>query len=63
MLAIFSNNECFLKKMFLFTALLTAEVDASNDEAAGSGKGMKGRGRSIFALLEECGRKNGGGLQ
>lgn len=48
---------------FLFIVLLTAEVDASNDEAAGSGRGIKGRGRSIFALLEECSRKTGGGLQ
>lgn len=46
-LAIMRFGVCFFLLLLL---LLTAEVDASNDEAAGSGKGMGGPLRKHFLL-------------
>lgn len=46
-----------MRFFFPLLVLLTAEVDASNDGAAGSGEG-----RSIFALVKGCGWDNGEGL-
>lgn len=59
----------FLVMSVFFSAclvLLTAEVDACNDEGAGSSKGRWSNGKSIFSLLEECsreGEERRGGLQ